>query len=290
MLRAYMLALLCAWPLSNLIAQPEVAISAGYEADARQAHLLLEKAVASYRERGEQVLAEISRQGQFTTSHHYVYVVNTQGVMLASGGPSVLLLGRDISNLLDEELSVAFQQVLSQPESGIVHSQQYRWMNWKDGKVERKHAYYQRVGDKIFAAGYYLPRSSPEEAASLLHDAVVSIGSSAQETLERINRLDQFFNRDDLYVFVVDLDKEQFIAHGFNRRLVGTNFRSLKAVDGQPIGQQMLAAIKDKQQAEVSYLWRNPVTEKQEPKATLLERVGNYMIAVGYYSTNQPTP
>ncbi len=290
MLRAYLLTLLCTWPLSSLMAQSDAAISAGYEAEARQARSLLEKAVASYRERGEPVLAEISRQGQFTTSQHYVYVVNTQGVMLASGGPSVVLLGRNISDLLDEELRVAFQQVLSQPESGIIHSQQYRWMNWKDGKVERKHAYYQRVGDKIFAAGYYLPRSSPEEAANLLHDAAMAIGSSAQETLGRINRLDKFFNRDDLYVFVVDLDKEQFIAHGFNRRLVGTDFRSLKAIDGQPIGQQMLAAIKGKQQAEVSYLWRNPVTGKQESKTTLLERVGNLMIAVGYYSTNQPPP
>ncbi len=287
-----MLALLCTWPLSILIAQPaDVAIGPGYEAEAQQARLLLEKAVTSYRERGEPVLAEISRQGQFTTSRHYVYVVNTQGVMLASGGPSVVLLGRDINSLLDDELKAAFQQVLSQPESGIVHSQQYHWMNWKDGKIERKHAYYQRVGDKIFAAGYYLPRSSPEEAANLLRDATLAIDSNTREALERINRLDKFFNRDDLYVFVVDLDKEQFVAHGINRRLVGTDFRSLKAIDGQPIGQQMLAAIKDKQQAEVSYLWRNPVTEKHEPKATLLERVGNHMVAVGYYSSPlQPAP
>ncbi|MDH0426625.1 cache domain-containing protein [Stutzerimonas stutzeri] len=291
MLRACILALLFPCTLPALAAQPaEVAISAGYEEEAQQARLLLEKAVTAYRERGESVLAEINRQGQFTTSQHYVYVVNTQGTMLASGGPSAILIGRDISALLDEELKLAFQQVLSQPESGIVHSQQYRWMNWKDGQVERKHAYYQRVGDKIFAAGYYLPRSSPEEASNLLRDAVTAIGKNAQETLKRINQLDKLFNRDDLYVFVVDLEKEQFIAHGANLRLVGTNFRSLQAADGQPIGQQILSAIKGRQHAEVNYLWRNPITGKQESKATLLERVGQYIVAVGYYSPKQPAP
>lgn len=210
--------------------------------------------------------------------------------MLASGGPSAVLMGRDISPLLEEDLKQAFQQVLAQPESGIVHSQQYRWMNWKDGKVERKHAYYQRVGDKIFAAGYYLPRSSPEEAARLLHDAVSEIGDDAPATLKRINKLDSFFNRDDLYVFVVDLNKERFVAHGVDRRLVGTNFRDLKAVDGQPIGQQMLEALKDKQQGEVSYLWRNPITRANERKTTLLERIDGYLVAVGHYSTAPPAP
>lgn len=291
MLRACALILLYICSMPALLAeQAEVTVSSGYEVEALQARQLLEKAVASYRERGDVVLAEISRQGPFTTDEHYVYVVNTQGIMLASGGPSAVLMGRDISPLLEEDLKQAFQQVLAQPESGIVHSQQYRWMNWKDGKVERKHAYYQRVGDKIFAAGYYLPRSSPEEAARLLHDAVSEIGDDAPATLKRINKLDSFFNRDDLYVFVVDLNKERFVAHGVDRRLVGTNFRDLKAVDGQPIGQQMLEALKDKQQGEVSYLWRNPITRANERKTTLLERIDGYLVAVGHYSTAPPAP
>jgi hypothetical protein len=64
MLRACILALLFPCTLPALAAQPaEVAISAGYEEEAQQARLLLEKAVTAYRERGESVLAEISRQG-----------------------------------------------------------------------------------------------------------------------------------------------------------------------------------------------------------------------------------
>ncbi len=285
MLKACALTLLSICSMSELHAeQANVTVNSAYEAQALQARQLLEKAVNSYRERGDVVLAEISRQGPFTTDQHYVYVVDTHGIMLASGGPSAVLMGRDISPLLEEDLKQAFRQVLAQPQSGIVHSQQYRWMNWKDGKVERKHVYYQRVGDKIFAAGYYLPRSSSEEAANLLHDVVSAIGADAPETLKRINKLDSFFNRDDLYAFIVDLNKERFVAHGVDRRLVGTNFRDLKAVNGQPIGQQMLEALKDKQQAEISYLWRNPITEVTERKTTLIERIDGYLVAVGYYS------
>lgn len=256
----------------------------GYAAEAQQAQDLLKKAVDHYQEVGDAALAEISRQGRFTTENFYVYVLNTNGVMLASGGPSAIYIGRDISSLLDDELKQAFANALTQQESGVIHSQEYRWMNWRDGKVERKHAYYQRVGDKVFAAGYYLPRSSPEEAEHLLDDAVVAMTKDSDSTIEKINKLDKQFNRDDLYVFVVDEQTKQFVAHGYNRRLIRTDFRKLRSADGEPIGQEMLARMNGKQSAEIDYLWRNPMTSEKELKHTLMKRVGNYIVAVGYYT------
>lgn len=256
----------------------------GYAAEAKQAQELLNKAVDHYQEVGDAALAEISRQGRFTTDNFYVYVVNTDGVMLASGGPSAIYIGRDISSLLDDELKQAFTNALSQPESGVTHSREYRWMNWRDGKVERKHAYYQRVGNKVFAAGYYLPRSSPEEAMNLLNDAVVAMSETPELTLEKINNLDKQFNRDDLYVFVVDEKKQKFAAHGYNRRLISTDFRKLRSADGQPIGEEMLARMNGRETAEIVYLWRNPMTSTKEMKHTVMKRVGNYIIAVGYYT------
>ena len=198
----------------------------GYEVDAQQARQLLKEATAYYRQVGDDAMAEFSRQGRFNTAQQYVYVVNTQGVMLASGGPSAIYIGRNISTLLDDDLKNAFAQVLTQPESGIIYSQEYRWMNWQDRKVERKHVFYQRIGDKIFASGYYLPRSSPQEAQRLLDDAIGAIEKDPDGALSKINQLDPFFNRDDLYVFVIDLRKERFAAHGFDRRLIGSNFRT----------------------------------------------------------------
>lgn len=263
-------------------------ITQGYELQAAQAKELLEKAVAYYREAGDAALAELSRQGRFTTDTQYVYVVNTKGVMLASGGPSALFIGRTVSPLLEKDLQQAFAEALAQPESETIHSQEYRWMNWRDRKVERKHVFYQRIGDKVFAAGYYLPRSSAAEAQGLLDDAVSAMTKDAPGSINKINALDPFFNRDDLYVFVVDLRAKKIVAHGFNRRLINTDFGTLKAVDGQPIGAQMLSAAKGKQPAQVNYLWINPMTGAKEYKHTLLKSTGDYLIAVGYYSAEKP--
>ncbi|MCY1455116.1 Single Cache domain 2 [compost metagenome] len=145
-------------------------------------------------------------------------------------------------------------------------------------------AYYQRVDDKIFAVGYYLPRSSPSAAQALLDDAVKDLKKAPVDTITRINHLDSRLTRDDLYVFVVDSRSLKVVAHGYNQRMIDTDFRRVTSVDGQPIGHQILAAIKGRNKARANYVWRNPVTGKPEPKETLLQRSGHYIVAVGYYA------
>lgn len=259
-----------------------------YAKEASQAKALLGKAIAHYRESGDKALASFSRQGEFIDGQLYIYVVDTSGVMLASGGPSVSLIGKPVAGFLDDDLKPVFQRAISQPEDGQVHSAEYRWWNWNDGKVERKHVFYQRVGERIFAVGYYMPRSSEAQAQALLHKAAEAMAADPKGTLEKINRSgDKTFVADDLYVFVVDLNSKRFVGHGFQRRLIGTDFAGLKASDGQPIGQQMLAVMADGSEGEVDYLWRNPMTGQNEYKRTLLRKVGDYAVAVGSYERRQ---
>ncbi|MCS3835713.1 cytochrome c [Pseudomonas sp. JAI111] len=286
----YALSFACLIAFSGLImgAEPPAPLEA-YQAEASQARGLLAKAVAAYKEEGETVLAQLSRQGRFTAPNTYVYVINTQGVMLASGGPSAIYIGRDIRPMLDDELKNALNEALSSANDDVAHSREYHWMNWQDGKRERKRVYFQRVGDKVFAAGYYMPRSSPQEAAQLLGDAVSALQTDPRATLEKINRLDAFFNRDDLYVFVIDDTSQKFAAHGADHRLVGTDIRTLRGADGELIGPRLLAAVKGRVQGEAIYAWRNPVTGNKEQKHTLMKRQGNFIVAVGYYAT-RPTP
>ncbi|TWC40217.1 cytochrome c [Pseudomonas sp. SJZ079] len=254
-----------------------------YTAEAERANRLLSKAVAFYQEKGDAALAVFSRQGEFIDGELYVYVLDTAGVMLASGGPSVNLVGRNISSALNKELNAAFQEALSLPDSGAVHRAEYRWLNWNDGKVERKHVFFRRVGERIFAVGYYMPRATPEEAVVLLERAAAAVAANPKETFTRINSLDADFIRDDLYVFVADLRTERYVAHGYNLRLVGTDFRAVQSVDHAPIGEQMLEIVNGKGEGDLTYLWRNPVTGRSETKHTLIRKVGDYAIAVGYY-------
>ena len=252
--------------------------------EAAAAKSLLDKAVAHYRQVGDKALAEFSRQGEYVDNERYVFVTDTSGVMLASGGPSGVLIGRDISSVLGPDLQKAFKAVLQTPESASVQQAEYRWQNWRDGKVERKRVYFQRVGDRILAVGYYLPRAAPEQARALLDKAAKALEQDEDGTLESINNLKGGFQQDDLYVFVVNVNTKRYVAHGTNLRLVNTDFGKVKDPEGKPVGLPMLEMIKKQPEGEYEYRWRNPVTGRIEHKHAYMRKVGDFLVAVGYYN------
>lgn len=249
------------------------------------AKALLEKAVAYYRVNGDAAFAAFSRQGDFIDGERYVFVVDTHGVMLASGGPSGALIGRNVSDVIGPDLRKNFQSALATPEEKGIQEGEYRWQNWADGRVERKRVFFQRVGERVLAVGYYLPRASAAQAQALLGKAATALAQDEQGTLTAINNLRGGFLEDDLYVFIVDTTTHRYVAHGYNLRLVNIDFRTIKDPDGKPVGEPMLAlAEKGDGISQYPYRWRNPVTGKTENKHAYLRKVGHYMVAVGYYS------
>jgi hypothetical protein len=275
MLRATWLLLLCVGQVHAATAE---------EADAQAAKALLEKALAYYQTKGDKAFAAFSRQGEFVDQDRYVFVVNTKGVLLASGGPSSALIGRNVSEVLGPDLNKSFKDALAVPEGSGIQQADYRWQNWNDGKVERKHVYYQRVGPRILAVGYYLPRATPEHARALRNKAVKALEKDPVGTLKAINAMQGGFLQDDLYVFVVDLDTQRYVAHGTTPRLVNTDFSKIKDPDGKPVGEPILAVMAEQDQGEYMYRWKNPVTGKVENKHAYLRKTGHFMVAVGYYS------
>lgn len=276
MLRAtWLLLLLCASQAHAAIAQ---------EQDAQAAKALLEKALAYYHDNGDKAFAAFSRQGEFVDKDRYVFVVDTKGVLLASGGPSSALIGRDVSEVLGPDLRQSFKEALKIPEGNGIQQAEYRWQNWNDGKVERKHVFYQRIGQRILAVGYYLPRATPEQAKALRDKAVKDLEKNEAGTLKAINALQGGFLQDDLYVFVVDLDTGRYVAHGTNLRLINTDFAKVKDPDGKPVGEPILALMKEQGQGEYEYRWKNPVIGKVEDKHAYLRKSGHFLVAVGYYS------
>ncbi|RON24982.1 calcium channel protein [Pseudomonas brassicacearum] len=272
---------LCLFSLVGVAQQTPVD---AYDADTQRANALLAKAVAEYKAKGDAALAEFSRQGAYVDGELYIYVVDTSGVMLASGGPSASLIGKPVFSVLDDDLKAIFQQIISQPEDGVVRSAEYRWWNWQHAKVERKRVFYERVQDRVISVGYYMPRSSPEQAQQLLHQISGQVASDAKTTLDLINQHDKQLTQDDLYAFVVDLKTKRFVAHGFTPRLIGTDFKSLRSTDGKPIGEDILKQMKTHETGEIAYLWRNPITGQNEYKRTFLQRVNGYVVAVGCYA------
>ena len=221
--------------------------------DSQAAKALLEKALAYYHEQGDKAFAAFSRQGEFVDKDRYVFVVDTKGVMLASGGPSSALIGRDVSEVLGPEVQKAFKDALKVPEGNGIQQAEYRWQNWADGKVERKHVFYQRIGQRILAVGYYLPRASPQQAQALLDKAAVDLAKNEKGTLIAINSLKGGYLQDDLYVFVVDLDTQRYVAHGTNLRLINTDFGKIKDPEGKPVGEPILALMAKQDDGEYEY-------------------------------------
>jgi len=275
LLRLTWLLLLCGSQVHAVTAQ---------DADAQAAKALLEKALAYYQSNSDKALAAFSRQGEFIDQDRYVFVVDTKGVLLASGGPSSALIGRDVSEVLGPDLQASFKQAISAPEGQGIQQADYRWQNWNDGKVENKHVFYQRVGERILAVGYYLPRATPEQARALRNKAVNALVKDEAGTLKAINSLQGGFLQDDLYVFVVDLETRRYVAHGTNLRLINTDFAKVKDPDGKPVGEPILQLMSEQDQGEYKYRWKNPVTGKVENKHAYLRKTGRLMVAVGYYS------
>jgi cytochrome c len=267
-------------------AQEPTSSAAGIAAtssDAVRAQALLARAVLRIKEVGDRALAEFGRQGEFTDKELYVYVLDTTGTMLTSGGSSATLIGRNLSNMRDVSGKPFFAEMVDKAQNvgyGEVH---YRWLNWTDNSVQRKHAYFEKVGDRILSVGYYINRSSPEQTRAFLDRAVEAMEIEPSSAIREFNRLDGRFVQDDLYVFVIDRKSGHFVAHGSMPRLVGTDGSELRDKAGTPIIRPMLAqAVRDKS-GELDYLWKNPVTRKTEPKRTVFKVVDRYIVAVGYF-------
>lgn len=267
-----------------LIALSSKVLASEEQVGSDAARSLLIEAVEYYKDTGSNAFAAFSRQGPFVKDDLYVFAMNVNGIMLASGGPSVMLIGRDIFNTLNDEQRVRLEEVLEQAETGDVLQADYLWSHWDlTGPKITKHVYFQRVGDIVLAVGYYQPRASSRQAKELLVIAEDAVRINPRETFAAINGLNPRFYQGDLYVFVVELNTNRFVAHGSNLRLVGRDFSALADRVGKPFGQEALNKIGSSEIVEFDYLWEHPITGDIEHKHAFARKVGDYLVTVGYY-------
>ena len=252
--------------------------------EAKRAQNLLQGAVKFFKEKGDRALLAFDQQDVFTDGELYVFVLSTQGRMLASGGASSNLVNQDVVGMKDADGKALFKEMIEQAAAKGSGEVEYRWLNRVDGKVERKLTYFQQVGERIIAVGFYLPRATPEQARTLLDQAVAAVEKDPHAAFAEFNQINSKFKQDDLYVFAVNAKDGKFVAHGVNPRLVGSYARDLADPNGKPIIAQMFKLLEKRDRAEIDYDWRNPVTNKIEHKHSLLRMVGDHLIAVGYYS------
>lgn len=254
---------------------------------AKEAKELLEQAVARLQKGPVQAaIAEFNNpRGNFIRNDLYVFVVGTDGMMRAHGGAREGLVGMNVSDLRDASGKPIIRQMLDIAAKSGSGSLDYIWLNRVSNRVENKTTLFRMVGDQLVGVGYYTPRSSAEQAVSLLDKAAADMGKNgAQQAFDHFNDRHGPYHNDDLYVFVVGLEDSRFYAMGATPELVGNNVAELRDAAGKPIIKDMIQLVKDKGEGIYEYVWRNPATNKVEQKHSFVRKVDRYLVGVGYYT------
>jgi cytochrome c len=90
----------------------------------------------------------------------------------------------------------------------------------------------------------------------------------------------------ELYVYVVSTAGVMLASGGPSSSVIGHNVADQQDALGKPFFREMLTKAETSESGTVDYLWLNPVDNKVERKVAHFQKVGNRIIAVGYYVAN----
>ena len=134
------------------------------------------------------------------------------------------------------------------------------------------------------AVAYAGERATPREAQVLFEQAVKYMDANGPErAFAAFNDRKGEFVRKDLYVFVID-DQGVYHASGAApEALVGLKVLDTTDAAGTPLFREMIDATRKAPEATVRYVWLNRTTNKVEPKASYVRKIGDYVLGVGHY-------
>jgi cytochrome c len=254
--------------------------------EAKAAEAMLERAVGYLKKHGDKraYAAFNNPKGGFVQGQYYVYAVGTDGTMYANGGAPGVLAGKNAFDLHDAAGKPLIRELLeaaSKADSGQI---EYRWLNRADNKVENKVAMFRKVGKQVVVVGYYTPRATVEQAQDLMEKAVAELKQNGSGAYAAFNDRKGKFVQGDLYVFAIGLDDGKYRAYGASPKRSGEDVSAMRDAAGKPLVEEMIALAKSKGSGQVEYVWRNPATNAVETKHSLIQRVDDVLIGVGYYS------
>lgn len=254
---------------------------------ASRASELLEAAVAFLRHNGPEAAfsAFNDPKGSFIYGPYYVFVVDTHGAMLAHGGGQPGLVGTNTLDLRDAAGKPLIRDLIAAAAQNPKASIEYRWINPESKTVELKVSLFNKVDDYIVCVGYYTPRATRTEAQALLNRAAEYVKTAGPEkAFAAFNDRQGGFMHDDEYVFVIGIEDGRYRASGASPHLNGMDVRGMKDAAGNPLFEEMIAMAKKDGSGSVDYVWRNPATNAVESKHTLIQRVNDVLLGVGYYT------
>jgi signal transduction histidine kinase len=129
----------------------------------------------------------------------------------------------------------------------------------------------------LYAAG------TKEQARAMVKKAIEYYKANGKEkAFKEINNPQGMFVKEDLYIFVYDLDGA-CVAHGFNAKMIGKSLIDAKDADGKLFVKERVMIAKTKGSGWQNYKFTNPITYKIEKKTAYVENIDNYIFGCGTY-------
>jgi methyl-accepting chemotaxis protein len=128
--------------------------------------------------------------------------------------------------------------------------------------------------------------ATTKQAEEMVNRAYAYIKKHGKEkALAEFNNPSGEFVKGELFIFCQDFSGT-FLAYGGNQALVGLNQWDAKDAKGKYLGRDMVQIAKTKGSGWYEYYFKNPFTEKIQPKITYVRGVDGYYIACGVYRSS----
>src|ERR1700730_16422196 len=131
---------------------------------------------------------------------------------------------------------------------------------------------------------------SREEAVAMVHRVQEKFKKDGPEaTFKAINNMAPGFIDRDLFPYVHKIDGTQLVACGPILAIRGKNLHDMKDQDGKFTTQDfMRIATTPPYHGWSDYRFLNPKTNQVDDKSAWIERMGDYLVGVGIYKSEQP--
>lgn len=128
-----------------------------------------------------------------------------------------------------------------------------------------------------------------DEALAMVKRAIEFAKTHGDDALiADVNKLSQsqFVDR-DLYLFVMDVDTANWLAHSNNPRAVGFGADTKDPVTGRLFVREMQQLMKSQGSGWTDYHWQHPITNENQAKSCYMELYGNMGIGCGIHKNVQ---
>ena len=133
------------------------------------------------------------------------------------------------------------------------------------------------------AGGYAAEKGTSKEAKKMVEQAAAYLKANGKEkALQEFNKANGKFVKGELYVFAYDMNGVM-VAQPMNPESVGKNLLNEPDSKGKFFRKEINELAKTKGSGFVDYIYLNPVSKKEEAKATYIQREGDLIICCGAY-------